>query len=170
MQGACQNQYTAAAGNSVWGQFAIYINIIPCKNKLIAYWKQIERLRYQLSLVQNNEAFLLHAGDCAESFDACTNVQTLVHYLPNTAEYISISGKYIGQDWTDSFFLAYFDLGSSLTCGTYSHGLCQYFNISTMRHTRFVLDGLPVNTPNREVVGQRRLETGRLQVFGTFRH
>ncbi|KAH6897846.1 DAHP synthetase [Coprinopsis sp. MPI-PUGE-AT-0042] len=34
---------------------------------------EIERLRYQLSLVQNNEAFLLHAGDCAESFDACTH-------------------------------------------------------------------------------------------------
>ncbi|KAE9388676.1 DAHP synthetase [Gymnopus androsaceus JB14] len=34
---------------------------------------EIERLRYQLSLVQRNEAFLLHAGDCAESFDACTN-------------------------------------------------------------------------------------------------
>ncbi|PBK64924.1 DAHP synthetase [Armillaria solidipes] len=33
---------------------------------------EIERLRYQLSLVQRNEAFLLHAGDCAESFDACT--------------------------------------------------------------------------------------------------
>ena len=35
---------------------------------------QIERLRYQLGLVQRNEAFLLHAGDCAESFDACTHV------------------------------------------------------------------------------------------------
>ncbi|KAF8161685.1 DAHP synthetase [Crassisporium funariophilum] len=34
---------------------------------------EIERLRYQLSLVQRNEAFLLHAGDCAESFDACTH-------------------------------------------------------------------------------------------------
>ncbi|KAF8890255.1 DAHP synthetase [Gymnopilus junonius] len=33
---------------------------------------EVERLRYQLSLVQRNEAFLLHAGDCAESFDACT--------------------------------------------------------------------------------------------------
>lgn len=33
---------------------------------------EIERLRYQLSAVQRNEAFLLHAGDCAESFDACT--------------------------------------------------------------------------------------------------
>ena len=36
---------------------------------------QIERLRHQLSLVQKNEAFLLHAGDCAESFDACTQVR-----------------------------------------------------------------------------------------------
>ncbi|TFY82300.1 hypothetical protein EWM64_g1719 [Hericium alpestre] len=34
---------------------------------------QIERLRNQLSMVQKNEAFLLHAGDCAESFDACTH-------------------------------------------------------------------------------------------------
>ncbi|KZS96044.1 DAHP synthetase [Sistotremastrum niveocremeum HHB9708] len=34
---------------------------------------EIERLRHQLSLVQNNKAFLLHAGDCAESFDACTH-------------------------------------------------------------------------------------------------
>ncbi|KAI0795994.1 DAHP synthetase [Abortiporus biennis] len=33
---------------------------------------EVERLRHQLSLVQRNEAFLLHAGDCAESFDACT--------------------------------------------------------------------------------------------------
>jgi len=35
---------------------------------------QIERLRYQLSQVQENKGFLLHAGDCAESFDACTHV------------------------------------------------------------------------------------------------
>ena len=35
---------------------------------------QIERLRHQLGLVQRNEAFLLHAGDCAESFEACTGV------------------------------------------------------------------------------------------------
>ncbi|TEB37752.1 DAHP synthetase [Coprinellus micaceus] len=34
---------------------------------------EIERLRHQLSLVQRGEAFLLHAGDCAESFDACTH-------------------------------------------------------------------------------------------------
>ncbi|KAJ7091703.1 DAHP synthetase [Mycena crocata] len=34
---------------------------------------EIERLRYQLASVQRNEAFLLHAGDCAESFDACTH-------------------------------------------------------------------------------------------------
>ncbi|KAJ7223497.1 DAHP synthetase [Mycena pura] len=34
---------------------------------------EIERLRHQLALVQRNEAFLLHAGDCAESFDACTH-------------------------------------------------------------------------------------------------
>ncbi|OBZ70356.1 Phospho-2-dehydro-3-deoxyheptonate aldolase [Grifola frondosa] len=34
---------------------------------------EIQRLRYQLSQVQRNQAFLLHAGDCAESFDACTH-------------------------------------------------------------------------------------------------
>ncbi|KZT24635.1 DAHP synthetase [Neolentinus lepideus HHB14362 ss-1] len=33
---------------------------------------EIDRLRDQLAAVQRNEAFLLHAGDCAESFDACT--------------------------------------------------------------------------------------------------
>ncbi|KIJ54358.1 hypothetical protein M422DRAFT_25281 [Sphaerobolus stellatus SS14] len=33
---------------------------------------EIERLRHQLSLVQDKKAFILHAGDCAESFDACT--------------------------------------------------------------------------------------------------
>ncbi|KIY47538.1 hypothetical protein FISHEDRAFT_59576, partial [Fistulina hepatica ATCC 64428] len=33
----------------------------------------IERLRHQLGLVQRNEALLLHAGDCAENFDACTH-------------------------------------------------------------------------------------------------
>ncbi|KAG6370511.1 DAHP synthetase [Boletus reticuloceps] len=33
---------------------------------------RFERLRFQLAAVQRNEAFLLHAGDCAESFDACT--------------------------------------------------------------------------------------------------
>lgn len=37
-------------------------------------WIQIERLRHQLSQVQRGEAFLLHAGDCAESFNACTYV------------------------------------------------------------------------------------------------
>lgn len=40
---------------------------------------QIERLRHQLSQVQQNEAFLLHAGDCAESFDACTQVKFDIH-------------------------------------------------------------------------------------------
>ena len=51
------------------------------RSKLIVFvrWtlklgSQIERLRNKLSQVQRNEAFLLHAGDCAESFDACTRV------------------------------------------------------------------------------------------------
>lgn len=34
---------------------------------------EIERLREQVAAVQRDEAFLLHAGDCAESFDACTH-------------------------------------------------------------------------------------------------
>ncbi|KAG5647382.1 hypothetical protein DXG03_000451 [Asterophora parasitica] len=34
---------------------------------------EIERLRYQLALAHRNEAFVLHAGDCAEGFDACTH-------------------------------------------------------------------------------------------------
>ncbi|RPD67416.1 DAHP synthetase [Lentinus tigrinus ALCF2SS1-6] len=34
---------------------------------------EIERLRHHLTQVQGNRAFLLHAGDCAESFDACTH-------------------------------------------------------------------------------------------------
>ncbi|KAG8994588.1 hypothetical protein FRB94_009774 [Tulasnella sp. JGI-2019a] len=33
---------------------------------------EIERLRHQLAQVQKGHAFLLHAGDCAESFNACT--------------------------------------------------------------------------------------------------
>ncbi|KAK0196331.1 hypothetical protein F5146DRAFT_1101369 [Armillaria mellea] len=39
-----------------------------------------ERLRYQLRLVQRNEAFLLHAGDCAESFDACTQIGLILSF------------------------------------------------------------------------------------------
>ncbi|KAF8624964.1 hypothetical protein AX15_005606 [Amanita polypyramis BW_CC] len=34
---------------------------------------EIDRLRFHLAHVQRNHAFLLHAGDCAESFDACTS-------------------------------------------------------------------------------------------------
>ena len=36
---------------------------------------EVERLRCQLAQVQTGQAFLLHAGDCAESFDACTHVR-----------------------------------------------------------------------------------------------
>lgn len=32
--------------------------------------------------MQDNRAFLLHAGDCAESFEACTHVSTLSPLLP----------------------------------------------------------------------------------------
>lgn len=41
---------------------------------------EIERLRHQLAQVQRNEAFLLHAGDCAESFDACTH-ENITHKI-----------------------------------------------------------------------------------------
>ncbi|KAF5367878.1 hypothetical protein D9615_010482 [Tricholomella constricta] len=44
--------------------------VTPSENHL---GPKIERLRYQLALVHRNEAFVLHAGDCAESFDACTH-------------------------------------------------------------------------------------------------
>ncbi|KAF9222783.1 DAHP synthetase [Gyrodon lividus] len=44
------------------------INVLPP----LVTPSEIERLRFQLAAVQRNEAFLLHAGDCAESFDACT--------------------------------------------------------------------------------------------------
>lgn len=55
---------------------------------LRAHWlnmvtlQQIERLRYQIGLVQRNEAFLLHAGDCAESFEACTHVSPYLIVAP----------------------------------------------------------------------------------------
>ncbi|KAG6844651.1 hypothetical protein H0H87_005102 [Tephrocybe sp. NHM501043] len=54
---------------------------------------EIERLRHQLSLVQRNEAFVLHAGDCAESFDACTHVsiRTLVYGLTKIGLILSFS-------------------------------------------------------------------------------
>ena len=48
-----------------------------------AIFQQIERLRHQLTQVQKNKAFLLHAGDCAESFDACTHVRFLVSLRPS---------------------------------------------------------------------------------------
>ncbi|KAG1720933.1 DAHP synthetase [Suillus lakei] len=41
---------------------------------------EIERLRFQLAAVQRNEAFLLHAGDCAESFDACTQIGLILSF------------------------------------------------------------------------------------------
>ncbi|EJT98840.1 DAHP synthetase [Dacryopinax primogenitus] len=34
---------------------------------------EIERLRYHLSRVESGQGFILHAGDCAESFEACTH-------------------------------------------------------------------------------------------------
>jgi len=34
---------------------------------------EIERLRHQLSRVESGQGLILHAGDCAESFEACTH-------------------------------------------------------------------------------------------------
>ncbi|KAK0197696.1 hypothetical protein F5146DRAFT_918718, partial [Armillaria mellea] len=61
------------------------------KSKSIA---QIERLRYHLSLVQWNEAFLLHAGDCTESFDACIQYSSAL-LIP------VFKAKYLRQDRVD---------------------------------------------------------------------
>ncbi len=52
---------------------------------------KIERLRHQLTQVQKNRAFLLHAGDCAESFDACTHVRSIV--LPSHSFVTDTSGR-----------------------------------------------------------------------------
>ena len=59
------------------------VRLIKCRRTYFSIrpfpflWIQIERLRHQLSQVQRGEAFLLHAGDCAESFNACTYVSFL---------------------------------------------------------------------------------------------
>ncbi|KAG8758869.1 hypothetical protein FRC14_007210 [Serendipita sp. 396] len=45
---------------------------------------EVERLRSQLVSVQSGQAFLLHAGDCAESFDACTHVRKQTFILSDT--------------------------------------------------------------------------------------
>ena len=64
--------------------------IFYCRGNLLNTLFQIERLRHQLSAVQENKAFLLHAGDCAESFDACTHVRrtaslaaSMLNYIPH---------------------------------------------------------------------------------------
>jgi len=57
-----------------------------CTTLIISVLK-IERLHYQLSLVQRNEAFLLHAGDCAESFNACTHVSLTSITFPACRSY-----------------------------------------------------------------------------------
>lgn len=54
---------------------------------------KIERLRHQLTQVQKNRAFLLHAGDCAESFDACTHVRYIV--LPSLSSLTHLAGKHL---------------------------------------------------------------------------
>jgi 3-deoxy-7-phosphoheptulonate synthase len=87
--------------------------------------QQIERLRYQIGLVQRNEAFLLHAGDCAESFDACTHVSHL-HYLivaPLTPPSASCTncglwniGKYFLQNRSHSLVFPHTHLGCSSSC------------------------------------------------------
>ena len=73
---------------------------------------QIERLRHQLGLVQRNEAFLLHAGDCAESFEACTGVSStdvflsLPHFRPFARRLTLIAGKHLLENRTHPFLLS----------------------------------------------------------------
>lgn len=75
---------------------------------------QIERLRHQLSLVQRNEAFLLHAGDCAESFDACTNVDVFDYsILISILNVDNGLGKYLCQNRAYSLVLLNPRVGSS---------------------------------------------------------
>ncbi|EFI28032.1 hypothetical protein CC1G_14057 [Coprinopsis cinerea okayama7 len=70
---------------------------------------QIERLRYQLGLVQRNEAFLLHAGDCAESFDACT-------HNPLSSGRFGFAGEYLLENRFDLVVLLDPHLGRSSSC------------------------------------------------------
>lgn len=73
---------------------------------------QIERLRHQLSLVERHEAFLLHAGDCAESFDACTHARILASASVQRNSSLTVSvGKYLEQDRSHSVRLTHPDLG-----------------------------------------------------------
>jgi hypothetical protein len=93
------------------------VRLAPCKAcKSYHDHIQIERLRFQLSLVQRNEAFLLHAGDCAESFDACTHV-SCVTCIPNInmLKRHCRSGEHLRQNWTNLVILFDFDLERSFT-------------------------------------------------------
>ena len=80
---------------------------------------QIERLRHQLSAVQQNKAFLLHAGDCAESFDACTHVRLFSDPKVRHCVLTNLAGEYLEQDRSHSVLLPHSHLGSEITnCGS----------------------------------------------------
>ncbi|CAE6509358.1 unnamed protein product [Rhizoctonia solani] len=61
-------------------EYVLWLDFDLGDSHFFFFSSRIERLRHQLALVQNNQAFLLHAGDCAESFEACTE-QNIRHKL-----------------------------------------------------------------------------------------
>jgi hypothetical protein len=67
---------------------------------------KIERLRHHLVKVQKDQAFLLHAGDCAESFDACTHVSghLFAMFIVINGRLDFYVGEYFKQDWTNPIF------------------------------------------------------------------
>ena len=99
--------------------------------------------------MQRNEAFLLHAGDCAESFDACTHVRRLapafvMYNLPLGP------GKYFGETGVDFDVFSYFDMGrESARCA--SPGVLEPDSRIIPFH-RYELVELQVNMPNHAVV------------------
>lgn len=78
-QGLVQNCNIASNGHPFRGLLTMKLLGLLPRLTYISAFHQIERLRHQLAQVQRNEAFLLHAGDCAESFDACTHVR--LHHI-----------------------------------------------------------------------------------------
>lgn len=109
-QGPGKDQAAAAARYSGRGALTMLLSNYEMLNAS----HQIERLRHQLSQVQKGEAFLLHAGDCAESFDACTQVrQTFA--LSTCCHLFTCTGKHLEQNRTHPVLLAHPHLGSPPT-------------------------------------------------------
>ena len=52
------------------GELDTIVSDISERPPLVTNW-EVERLKSQLALAANGEAFLLQGGDCNESFDAC---------------------------------------------------------------------------------------------------